>query len=114
MVTRSLYVPGRGDIVWVDFNAHKGHEQAQKRPAVVLSPKSYNTKANLALVCPITSHIKGYPFEVMLNTDKISGVILSDQVRSMDWRARRVTFIGRLKPEILTEVSEHIIQLLME
>lgn len=108
------YIPDRGDVVWVDFSPQQGHEQAQKRPAVVLSPKSYNTKANLALMCPVTSHTKGYPFEVILDTEKVSGVVLSDQVRSLDWQARRATFIERLKPEILTEVVERVVQLVTE
>ena len=114
MVARSTYIPERGDLVWVDFNPQRGHEQAHKRPAVVLSPKLYNEKSSLALMCPLTTHAKGYPFEVVLDTGKIAGVILSDQVRSLDWRARHVTFIQKLKPATLAEVQERIVQLLTE
>ncbi len=108
------YIPDRGDVVWVNFNPQQGHEQADKRPAVVLSPKSYNAKASLALMCPVTSQVKGYPFEVKLDTEKVSGVILSDQVRSLDWRVRHAIFIERLKPEILLEVVERVVQLVTE
>lgn len=114
MVARTRYIPERGDLVWINFNPQKGHEQAYKRPALVLSPKLYNAKSSLVLLCPITSHTKGYPFEVVLDTGKIAGVILSDQVRSLDWRARHVTFIQKLKPAILTEVQKRIVQLLVE
>lgn len=114
MVRRLPYIPDRGDLVWINFNPQRGHEQAQKRPAVVVSPKRYNKKARLALMCPITSQAKGYPFEIMLDTGKVNGVILSDQVRSLDWRARHVAFIQRCKPETLAEVQERIIQLLTE
>jgi mRNA interferase MazF len=114
MVTHSSYIPERGDIILVNFNPQQGREQAHKRPAVVLSPKSYNTKASLVLVCPITSHVKGYPFEVAVDTEKVDGVILTDQVRSLDWKARQVRFISRLKPGVLTEVIEHVVQLVTE
>ena len=114
MVARIPYIPDRGDLVWVNFNPQRGHEQAHQRPAVVLSPKSYNIKSSLALMCPITAHAKGYPFEIALDAADIAGVILSDQVRSLDWRARRVTFIQRLKPETLIEVQERIVQLVTE
>ena len=110
MVARIPYIPDRGDLVWVDFNPHQGHEQAFKRPAVVLSPKLYNEKSSLALMCPITAHAKGYPFEVALDAADIAGDILSDQMRSLNWRARPVTFIQRLKPETLIEVQERIVQ----
>lgn len=82
----------RGDIVWLDFTPTKGHEQAGKRPAIVISPEEYNTKAGLMLVCPITSKVKGYPFEVRVQ-GKIRGVILVDQIRSVDWRERNARFI---------------------
>jgi mRNA interferase MazF len=83
------YVPERGDVVWITFNPQAGHEQAGYRPAVVLSPKTYNGKVGLALLCPITSQIKGYPFEVEVPEGlSVNGVILSDQVKSLDWKAR--------------------------
>lgn len=114
MVRRNTYIPERGDIVWVNFNPQQGREQANQRPALVLSPKFYNAKSSLALMCPITSHIKGYPFEVPLETAKVTGAILADQLRSLDWRVRHVTFIERLKPDILLEVQERLIQLVTE
>ena len=114
MVVRIPYVPERGDVVLVNFSPQQGHEQANTRPAVVLSPKFYNAKSRLALMCPITSHAKGYPFEILLDTDKVSGVILSDQVRSVDWKARKVRFIARLKPNTLHTVQERILQLVTE
>lgn len=114
MVIRPSYVPGRGDIVWVNFSPQQGHEQAQVRPAVVLSPKSYNAKSSLALMCPVTSQVKGYPFEVIMDTEKVNGVVLSDQVRSLDWRARHARFIGRLKPNKLLEIVKRVVQLVTE
>lgn len=106
VVTRKrTYVPSRGDILWLDFAPQAGHEQTGRRPAVVLSPRSYNEKVGLGLFCPITSHIKGYPFEVILPTrGKITGVVLADQVRSLDWRARHASFIGAAPPEVIEEV----------
>jgi mRNA interferase MazF len=81
--------PDRGDLVWVSLNPQSGHEQAGRRPALVVSPAEYNRRVGLALMCPITSKAKGYPFEVSLPSNlKISGVVLSDQVKSLDWRAR--------------------------
>ncbi|MBI4501563.1 MAG: endoribonuclease MazF [Gemmatimonadetes bacterium] len=95
MVTRR-YVPERGDVVWLAF-APTGHEQAGRRPAVVVSPAGYNGKVGLALFCPITSQEKGYPFEVRLPAGlPVKGVVLSDQVRSLDWKARRVKLSCRL------------------
>jgi len=88
------YIPDRGDIVWLNFNPQAGHEQAGKRPAVVISPKNYNAKIGLALFQPITKIKKGYPFEVELPMGlPVSGVILSDQIKSLDWRTRNITFI---------------------
>ena len=87
------YVPDRGDIVWVDFDPQAGHEQAGRRPALILSPQSYNQKVGLVLLCPITNHRKGYPFEVPLPKSlTVTGVVLADQVKSMDWHARRAEF----------------------
>lgn len=101
----SSYCPKRGDIVWLTFNPQAGHEQAGHRPALVLSPESYNGKVGLALFCPVTSHVKGYPFEVHLPEGyPISGVVLSDQVKSLDWKARRSTFCCALPKEIVQEV----------
>ena len=99
------YVPKRGDLVWMSFNPRVGHEQSGRRPAVILSPISYNRKVGLAIVCPITSQVKGYPFEVVIpNDNDISGVILCDQVRSVDWRERQAEFAGVLPKETLKEI----------
>ncbi len=108
---KRLYVPDRGDLVWLDFNPRAGSEQAGKRPALVLSPQIYNGKVGLALFCPITSKVKGYPFEVPI-AGKIKGVVLTDQIKSLDWRVRDVVFIARVKPTVLAEVLENI-QLLL-
>ena len=94
------YIPDRGHAVWISLNPQAGHEQAGRRPAVILSPAAYNSKAGLAILCPITDQIKGYPFEVIIPAGKgVSGVILADQVKSLDWRARRTELICAL-PEI--------------
>jgi len=93
MVTKE-YIPERGDIVWINFDPQSGHEQKGKRPAIVLSPKEYNKKVGLGLFCPITSKIKNYPFEVEISSKKINGVVLSDQIKSFDWRTREIEFIS--------------------
>lgn len=89
--------PDRGDVVWIDFDPQAGHEQAGRRPAVVLSPAYYNRRAGLALICPITNKSKGYPFEVAIpNGLKVTGVILADQARNLDWKARNASHITKL------------------
>jgi len=99
------YCPRRGDVVWISFNPQAGDEQAGHRPALVLSPEPYNHKVGLALLCPLTSQAKGYPFEVGISPGlKVSGVILSDQVKSMDWRARGTSFLCRLPDATVREV----------
>ena len=91
------YVPDRGHVVWLDFDPQAGHEQAKRRPAVVLSPASYNGVTSLALCCPVTSQVKGYPFEVAMPAGmKVQGVALADQVRSLDWRVRNATYLDML------------------
>ena len=98
-------MPDRGDVVWLAFDPQAGHEQAGRRPALVISPKTYNAKTNLALFCPITSRIKGHPFEINLPTDgKISGTVLSDQIKSLDWKMRGAKFILKVSPEVLALV----------
>jgi mRNA interferase MazF len=107
------YAPDRGDIVWATFDPQAGHEQAGRRPAVVLSPVSYNRRVGLALLCPITSQEKGYPFEVALPDGLgITGVVLADQIRSIDWRARRVQHITSAPDDITREVAERLAALL--
>ena len=107
------YIPDRGDILWLQFSPQAGHEQAGKRPAICLSPKIYNGKTNLGLFCPITSKQKGYPFEVPLPVDfPVKGVILADQIRSLDWNVKRAFFIAKAPENILSEVLEKV-QLLL-
>lgn len=114
MVRKLAYIPDRGDIVWTDFDPQKGHEQAHRRPAIVLSPRFYNEKSGLCVACPITSKQKGYEFEIPIEDRRISGVILADQIRSMDWRGRRLVFIQKIDSAILAEIRESVIQLLTE
>lgn len=98
------YVPKRGDLIWLDFTPQAGHEQADRRPAAVISSSQYNRKVGLLLACPITSYRKQYPFEVLLPDGlPITGVILADQVRSLDWKSRRAAFIGRIGEDVLAE-----------
>jgi len=103
-----IYIPERGDIVWLDFNPQLGHEQRGRRPALTLSFKAYNEKIGLALFCPITSKVKGYPFEVELELKKIKGSVLSDQIKSLDWRERNIEFIEKIGDKKLEEVIEKI------
>ncbi len=103
----SGYCPKRGDAVWISLNPQAGHEQAGRRPAVVLSPEAYNRKVGLALLCPVTSRIKGYPFEVKIPEGlRAAGVILSDQVKSLDWKARRASLICPLPEDTVREVLQ--------
>jgi mRNA interferase MazF len=103
-MVKTSYVPERGDLVWLNFTPQSGHEQMGKRPALVLSPKEYNLKTGLAIFCPITSREKGYPFEVKLSSKKISGVILSDQVKSLDWKSRNAEYISKVTASEIEEV----------
>ena len=110
---RSERVPERGDAVWIDFNPQAGSEQAGRRPALVLSPGAYNGKVGLALLCPITRQVKGYPFEVVIPPGlNVAGVILSDQVKSLDWRARNAEVVASLPADSIDEVLEKISLLL--
>ena len=101
------YVPDVGDIVWLQFTPQAGHEQAGHRPALVLSPASYNAKTSLMLCCPLTTRAKNYPFEVALG-DATGGVVLSDQVKSLDWRSRRAKRKGRVSADVLAEVRAKV------
>jgi len=106
------YVPDRGDLVWLAFDPPAGHEQSGRRPALVISPKLYNARTNLAIVCPVTSKRKGYPFEVPLPPDiPVHGVVLADQVRSLDWRARRAEFIAQTPTQVMEEVVGKLLAL---
>ncbi len=112
MVARR-YVPDTGHIVWLRFSPQAGREQAGRRPALVLSPHSYSEKTGLALFCPITSKVKGYPFEVtMPAAGAVTGVVLADQIRSLDWRARGAVFEVEAPPHLVTEVRDKLAVLL--
>ena len=103
------YVPERGDVVWLRFNSKAGREQAGRRPALVISPRSYNSKVGLALLCPITSRVKGYPFEVGLPAEAgVDGAVLADQIKSLDWRVRRARYLAPIPSEVLHEVLAKI------
>jgi mRNA interferase MazF len=109
VVKRAAYVPDRGDAIWITLTPQAGHEQAGRRPAVVLSPASYNSKVGLAVLCPITSQIKGYPFEVVIPDGlRVSGAILADQVKSLDWRTRKAELICRLAEDTMAEVLQKL------
>ena len=98
-------VPDRGDVVWITLNPQAGHEQAGRRPALVLSPAAYNGRVGLALVCPVTNQVKGYPFEVLLPPSlPVTGVILADQVKSLDWRVRHATLICSVPEATIVDV----------
>ena len=107
-------IPERGDAVWIDLNPQTGSEQAGRRPAVVLSPAAYNRKVGLAVLCPITNQVKGYPFEVAVPEGLgVTGVILADQLKSLDWRRRNAAVIARLPEETVAEVAGTISALLL-
>jgi len=107
------YVPDRGDVVWIKMTPQAGHEQAGRRPAVVLSPAAYNGKVGLAILCPITRQVKGYPFEVEMPSGlAVRGVILADQVKNLDWRAREAEFAEKLPGGTVKEVLQKLNTLL--
>jgi mRNA interferase MazF len=109
------YVPKRGDLVWLTFDPQAGHEQAGRRPAFVLSPEGYNRKTSLFLACPVTSQVKGYPFEVALPAGlSVSGVILADQIKSLDWKERKAQFAARTPGDVIEEVVALILPLISE
>ena len=111
--TGQSYIPERGDLIWISLNPQAGHEQAGRRPAVVLSPAAYNGRSSLAICCPITQQIKGYPFEVALpDNATIRGVVLSDQVKSLDWKTRRAEFIEKADDATLSDVLDKVSLLL--
>ena len=112
MVARA-YVPDAGDLVWLTFDPQAGHEQRGRRPALILSSRLYNAKARLAVACPVTSQVKGYPFEVALPPHgAIAGVVLADHVKNLDWEARRVVLEAKAPAEVLADVRERLRALL--
>ena len=115
MVNPHTYIPQCGDVVWITLNPQAGHEQAGRCPAAVLSPRNYNGKTGMAILCPITNQIKGYPFEVLIPADlSVAGAILSDQVKSLDWRSRNTELICSLPHETISEVLQKLITLLSQ
>jgi mRNA interferase MazF len=107
------HAPEQGDAVWITFNPQAGHEQAGRRPALVLSPAAYNRKVGLAVLCPITKQIKGYPFEVVIPHGlKVTGAILSDQVKNLDWKARDTKLICKMPPAVTAEALKKLNALL--
>jgi mRNA interferase MazF len=115
MVRPRAYIPRCGDVVWITLNPQAGHEEARRRPAVVVSPESYNVRVGLAIFCPITSQVKGYPFEVVIPAGlPVSGAILSDQVKSLDWRARHAELICTLPTVTISEVLQKLATLLSQ
>ena len=110
---RAPYVPERGDVVWITLYPQAGHEQMGRRPAVVLSPAAYNGKVGLALLCPVTNQVKGYPFEVLIPEGlAVSGAILADQIKSLDWRAREAEFACSVPSETMCDVLRKVVALL--
>jgi mRNA interferase MazF len=113
MVKPRAYVPECGDVVWITLNPQAGREEEGRRPAVVVSPQSYNAKVGLAIFCPVTGQVKGYPFEVLIPAGlPVTGAILSDQVKSLDWRARKAELICALPARTISEVLEKLATLL--
>jgi mRNA interferase MazF len=106
------YVPDEGDVIWLNFTPQSGHEQAGRRPAVVLSPRDYNSRAGLLVCVPITNQIKGYPFEVALESEAATGVALADQVKSLDWQIRQAERKGKATPAEIARIKAMIKSLL--
>ena len=102
------YIPDAGDIVWLEFDPQAGREQSGHRPALVLSPAAYNSKVSLAVCCPLSTQKKGYPFEVPVGAGKSLNVVLSDQIKSLDWRTRKAKFKSKISPTQLKQVRQNI------
>lgn len=107
-MVKKRYIPEKGDLVWLEFNPQAGHEQNGHRPAICISQKLYNQKTGMALFCPVTSQIKGYPFEVVLTGHSINGCILSDQVKNLDYNQRKCTYIEKASPLEISQVVENL------
>ena len=115
MKTKRGYVPRRGDVVWISLDLQAGHEQRGRRPALVVSPRAYNQKVGLALLCPITNQVKGYPFEVALPAGlPVSGVVLADQVKSFDWKARQCERMASISNQVVVQVLRRLNTLLSQ
>ncbi|MDO8482906.1 MAG: endoribonuclease MazF [bacterium] len=111
-MVKIIYTPERGDIAWIGFDPSLGHEQAGRRPALVLSSKEYNKKTSVAICCPITKAIKGYSFEVEISVGDVKSAVLSDQIRALDWSERNCQFIGKVSDIQLSEVQDKISELI--
>ncbi len=109
----SRYVPDAGEVVWLQFDPQAGHEQAGHRPALVISPASYNGKTGLMVCCPMTTKVKGHPFEVVTRVDGTDCAILSDQVKSLDWKVRRAARKAVASAEVMLHVRAKLKALLM-
>ncbi len=107
------YVPDAADIVWLEFDPQAGHEQAGHRPALVVSPASYNGKTGLMVCCPMTTRVKGHPFEVLVQMEGVANAVLSDQVKSLDWKVRRARRKGTAPADVMRHVRAKIKALLM-
>ena len=112
MATRG-YVPESGDVVWLQFDPQAGHEQAGHRPALVISPAAYNGKSGLVVCCPLSTKIKGHPFEVVTEVDGVQSAVLSDQVKSLDWKVRKAKRKSAVSPEVMLHVRAKIKALLV-
>jgi len=107
------YTPDRGDAIWITLNPQAGHEQADRRPSLVLSPAAYNRKVGLAVLCPITNQVKGYPFEVLIPHGlRVSGAVLADQVKNLDWKARQAKLICKLPAAVTNDTLRKLNTLL--
>lgn len=113
-MVEKTHLPRRGDIVWINLNPAKGHEQGGSRPALVISSQTYNERVGMILACPITSQIKGYPFEVAIKIKDVEGVVLVDQIRSIDWTCRSVRLVGRCDEKTVEEVRHKLNVLINE
>jgi mRNA interferase MazF len=110
---KAVYIPERGDAVWITLDPQTSHEQAGRRPALVMSPSAYNGRVGLALFCPITNQVKGYPFEVLIPDGcPVTGVVGADQIKSLDWRARQAARIGQVPDEVIAQVLQRLQALL--
>lgn len=109
-----MYTPDRGDIIWLNFTPQAGREQKGTRPALVLSPQQYNKKTGLAICCPITSNIKGYPFEVVVAGKKMNGAVLCDHFKNLDWKIRKAKFIEKASAAVMTECVAKIAVLIVQ
>jgi mRNA interferase MazF len=111
-MVKKLYIPDRQDIIWINLNPAKGHEQKNLRPVLVLSPKAYNKRTGLMIACAITSKVKGYPMEVILNGRKVSGAVLADQVRILDFMTRDISLVEKAPASVLKETQEKLVTLI--